>query len=70
MRKKVSIKKPHIKVPESPDSWVEKREDRKRLTIDVPVSLHTKLKIVAAKRGLTMAEIIYTLLEEELKKIE
>ncbi len=70
MIKKVSIKNPHIKVPESPDSWVEKRENRKRLTIDIPVSLHTKLKIVAAKRGLTMAEIIYTVLEEELKKIE
>jgi macrodomain Ter protein organizer (MatP/YcbG family) len=68
--KKVSIKNPHIKVPESPDSWVEKRENRKRLTIDVPVSIHTKLKIVAAKRGMTMAEIIYNVLEKELNNIE
>lgn len=66
--KKVSIKNPR-KLPESADSWVETREGKKRLTIDVPISLHTKLKIAAAKSGQTMAEIICNTLEEKLKDV-
>lgn len=65
MTKKVSIKNPKAK-PETADTWVDTRENRKRLTIDIPVSLHTKLKIAAAKRGETMAEIICNTLEEKL----
>jgi predicted DNA binding CopG/RHH family protein len=68
MAKKVSIKNPKAK-PETADSWVDTREKKKRFTIDIPVSLHTKLKITAAKRGETMAEIICNILEEELKNI-
>jgi hypothetical protein len=41
---------------------------RKRFTLDFPVSLHKKLKIAAAKREETMAEIICGILEEQLKK--
>lgn len=66
MTKKVAIKNPKAK-PETADSWVDTREKKKRLTIDISVSLHTKLKIAAAKRGETMAEIICTILEEKLK---
>lgn len=67
MTKKVAIKNPKAK-PETADSWVETREKKKRLTIDIPVPLHTKLKITAVKRGETMAEIICNILEEKLKE--
>ena len=66
MTKKVSIKNIKNK-PEVADDWVEKRELKKRLTIDIPVSLHTKLKIKAAKSGETMAEIVYQILDSNLK---
>jgi len=39
----------------------------KRLTINLPVEVHTKLKIVAAKRECTVTEIIENLLKKELK---
>jgi len=42
-------------------------EDKRRLTFDLPVALHTKLKITAAKRNETMAEILIKLLEDNLK---
>jgi predicted HicB family RNase H-like nuclease len=67
MTKKIAIKNPKAK-PETADSWVDTRKMKKRLTIDVPASLHTKLKIAAAKRGETMAEIICNILEEKLEE--
>ena len=67
MTKKISIKNPKDK-PEMADSWVDTRETRKRLTIDIPAPLHTRLKIASAKRGETMAEIICGILEKELKE--
>ena len=67
MTKKVSIKNPKVN-PETADDWVDIREKRKRLTIDVPASLHMKLKIAAAKRSETMAEIICNILEEKLEE--
>ena len=42
-------------------------EGYKRLTINLPVDLHTKLKIVAATKEKTATEIIENLLEEHLK---
>ena len=66
MNKKVTFKTPKT-VPTNPDTWVNTREDSKRLTIDIPTSLHTKLKILSAKLQKTMGEIIKELLEEELK---
>jgi hypothetical protein len=42
-------------------------EGYKRLTINLPVELHTKLKIVAATKEKTATEIIENLLEEHLK---
>jgi len=64
--KKVSIKTPKAK-PETADNWVDTRENKKRLTIDMPSSLHMRLKIEAVKRGETMAEMICNILEEKLK---
>lgn len=65
--KKIHIKNPKA-MPESADNWVETRENKKRLTIDVPISLHTKLKIAAVKQGQTMAEIMCSALEDKLNK--
>ena len=42
-------------------------EGYKRLTINLPVELHTKLKIVAATKEKTATEIIESLLEEHLR---
>ena len=50
----------------SPDAWVHDREDAmrtKRLTIDVPLSLHTRIKSRCAVDGLIMADVIRELLE-------
>lgn len=65
MTKKVEIRNPKT-TPDTADNWVDTREKKKRLTIDIPVNLHTKLKITAVKRGETMAEIICNILEEKL----
>ena len=42
-------------------------EGYKRLTINLPVDLHTKLKVVAATKEKTATEIIENLLKEHLK---
>jgi predicted DNA binding CopG/RHH family protein len=69
MTKRVSIKP---KTTTTVDNWVDSRqaadqensEPTKRLTIDVPASLHTRIKIQCAKDGVVMAEEIRTLLEK------
>ena len=66
MSKNTTIKK-HKAAPEKINSQADIHENRKRFTIDIPVSLHTKLKIMAVKRGETMAEIIQTMIEEIVK---
>ena len=55
----------------TPDQWVESRtseaaggERLKRLTIDVPLSLHSRIKAQCAVRGTKMADEIRALLEE------
>ncbi len=49
------------------DKWVENRdrEPTKRLTIDVPASLHARIKATCALRGEKMAEAIREILEEQ-----
>jgi predicted DNA binding CopG/RHH family protein len=65
--KKIVIKNPKAK-SETADTWVDTREGKKRLTIDIPASLHTKLKIAAAKRGEPMAEMICNVLDEKFNE--
>ena len=54
----------------TPDQWVERRtpegggERVKRLTIDIPASLHVRIKTQCASRGTKMADEIRALLEE------
>ena len=69
MAKRISIKNPNSN-PEMLDEWVDTRGSRKRFTLDLPVSLHKKLKIAAAKREETMAEIICRILEEQLRETD
>lgn len=68
--KKVTIRrKPSAKAaPGSPDEWVADRlgsgEPMKRLTIDIPLSLHQKVKSQCALKGENMADAVRTLLEK------
>ena len=67
MSKKVTIKNPK-KSSIDANTWVDTREGNKRLTIDLPISLHTKLKIFSAKSGHTMGDLIKDLLEKFLNE--
>jgi hypothetical protein len=53
--------------PRSPDEWVNARqgpgEPTKRLTIDIPLSLHTRIKSQCALQNLQMADVIRQMLE-------
>lgn len=56
-----------------PDGWVQNREVEvvkpkeamKRFTIDVPVSLHKRIKSTCALQNLVMADVIRDMLEEK-----
>ena len=52
--------------PLNADQWVENRntEAMKRLTLDLPASLHTRIKATCAIRGVKMADEIRQLLED------
>ena len=65
MTKKIAIKSPKFK-PESGTEWVSNREGTKRLTIDVPLSLHAELKITSVKSEQTMGEIVRNCIEKYL----
>jgi hypothetical protein len=55
----------------TPESWVEGNtagEGTKRLTIDLPESLHRRVKIGCAQRGEKMADVIRALLEKEFSQ--
>ncbi len=69
--KKVSFgaKRPSASHTGSIDTWVtgtttENREAMKRLTIDVPISLHKRIKSQCAMQNLVMADVIRELLEQ------
>jgi hypothetical protein len=47
----------------SPDEWVA-GEPTKRLTIDIPLSLHQRVKSQCALEGANMAEVVRGLLEK------
>ena len=51
------------------DDWVNSRdtETMKRLTIDVPASLHARIKSQCAIRGVKMADEVRELLENHFK---
>jgi len=47
---------------------LEPAEAMKRFTIDVPVSLHTRIKTQCAMRGVKMADVLREILEREFPK--
>ena len=51
------------------DDWVNNRdaETMKRLTIDVPASLHARIKSQCALKGVKMADEVRVLLEKHFK---
>lgn len=68
MKKTIAFKTP----PKAADAWVSDREapaapsePMKRFTIDVPESLHTRIKTQCAMRGQKMADVLRDLLEKE-----
>lgn len=81
MSKKVNfVPKPTAKTP---DQWVQgaveavqpkkgqgsaQADSMKRFTIDVPTSLHARIKVACAQRGTKMADEIRTLLERHFAK--
>ena len=67
MVKRISIKNPKLR-PESAEDWISDREGMKRLTIDVPLPLHARLKITSVKNGQTMGEIVRNCIEKHLEE--
>ena len=77
MNKKIQFAKPKRSASQTSDAneWVEKRtparqgseqaEPMKRLTIDVPVSLHARVKAGCAIRGVKMADVMREFLDRE-----
>jgi hypothetical protein len=70
MSKKITFgaKRPSSQLAGNVDDWVEGRETNnqepiKRLTIDVPLSLHKRIKSECSKHNLSMAGEIRQLLE-------
>ena len=66
--KKVQIE--HPRAVTRPDAWVKQKrpaadEPMKRLTIDVPESLHTRIKIACARDRQKMADAVRALLEHK-----
>jgi hypothetical protein len=68
--KKVTIGgKPTAKpAPSSPDDWVNAKpgvgQPTKRLTIDIPLSLHQRVKSQCALKGLKMADVLRELFQK------
>ena len=69
MPKKVAIKNPRSKA-ESAQDWVSSREGTKRLTIDMPASLHSRLKIASVKHGQTMGDMVRECIDKYLTEKE
>lgn len=80
MSKKVTIgAKPTAKLAAaSADKWVENRvtadsadaetEPMKRLTFDIPESLHRRIKVQCASKGLRMTDELRTLLDKHFSE--
>ncbi len=55
-------------VAKDPATWVEQRhepEGKQRLTLDIPASLHSRIKAQCAQRGEKMIDAITAILERE-----
>ena len=69
--KRVAIPgKPRERNSERADAWVRNRDGgpSKRLTIDLPAGLHTRVKAGCALRGVTIKDIVREFLEQEFSE--
>ena len=74
-KSRLSTKPGTKNLPVDSDSWVQDREESKpvskgkvkRITFEVSEEDHKKTKIIATKRGLSIKELMQTLLNNELK---
>jgi len=75
MNKKTLAFKPATK-PTTPDAWIENHEKpkstqptepTKRLTVDIPQSLHKRIRSACAERDEVMAETVRRLLRTEFE---
>lgn len=72
MTKKITFGGKPAAKPVTPDDWVENRktestakvEEMKRLTFDVPESLHRRIKSQCAVKGVKMTDELRALLEK------
>jgi hypothetical protein len=68
MKKVTFSGKPSPKLPAaSPDQWVS-GEPMKRLTIDIPLSLHQRVKSQCALKGENMADVVRELLDRHFSQ--
>lgn len=60
-------KKPEHASRINPDEWVgiKPKEKMKRLAVDIPRSLHKRMKIACTKNGETIADVIRKILEQK-----
>ncbi len=70
-----SSKRPSTVPASTADDWVDdrdaiNREPTKRLTIDVPLSLHKRIKSQCAMQNLVMADEIRELLEQRFPQAQ
>jgi hypothetical protein len=77
MSKKDLAFKPASKTSTSPDEWIEKREKptaraepTKRLTVDIPQSLHKRIRLVCIERDEVMADVIREILQKAFPTAE
>jgi len=71
MSKKDLAFKPATKTSASPDAWIESRdkptapaEPTKRLTVDIPQSLHKRIRLACIERDEVMADVIRDILQK------
>ena len=71
MSKKDLAFKPATKTSTTPEEWIEKRdksaapaEPTKRLTVDIPQSLHKRIRLACIERDKVMADAIREILQK------
>ena len=76
MSKKDLAFKPATKTSASPDAWIEKRdkpaapaEPTKRLTVDIPQSLHKRIRLACIERDEVMADAIRNILQKAFAEV-
>ena len=75
MSKKDLAFKPATKTAATPEEWIEKRdkptspaEPTKRLTVDIPQSLHKRIRLACIERDEVMADAIREILQKAFAK--